>query len=339
MQNKKATAGDGHLDCEENKMQEQAENNKIKRLLRVIVCMLLISAVSLSALPLFSSLPVCGTACAAAKNAATVQKNDPVTKKQVLSALSKVRGGKALRTFNTSYRLGRTKSGRKLMRYVKKMQRRYGKFRFVVVDIKSGEGFSCDAKKKTYSASCLKGPYVAALCKYKPWSYKKSKWNMRRTIVVSNNDTYLSLRLRYGSKVMKKLMRSSRVHSFSAARRYTYVPPRDLAKLWVSVYWYFYRDKNKVSRKCRALYTHGYQSFIYRAMKGRFRVHAKPGWFPGGGYNVQNDAGIIMAKVKGKSRPYVVCVMTSACGRHKQLRKLVRLINNVHTDMCKQSMI
>ena len=294
-------------------MQEQAENNKSKRLLRVILCMLLISAVSLSALPLFSSLPVCGTACAAAKNAATVQKNDPATKKQVLSALSKVRGGKALRTFNTSYRLGRTKSGRKLIRYVKKMQRRYGKFR--------------------------KGPYVAALCKYKPWSYKKSKWNMRRTIVVSNNDTYLSLRLRYGSKVMKKLMRSSGVHSFSAARRYTYVPPRDLAKLWVSVYWYFYRDKNKVSRKCRALYTHGYQSFIYRAMKGRFRVHAKPGWFPGGGYNVQNDAGIIMAKVKGKSRPYVVCVMTSACGRHKQLRKLVRLINNVHTDMCRQAML
>ena len=70
MQNKKATAGDGHLDCEENKMQEQAENNKSKRLLRVILCMLLISAVSLSALPLFSSLPVCGTACAAAKNAA-----------------------------------------------------------------------------------------------------------------------------------------------------------------------------------------------------------------------------------------------------------------------------
>ena len=41
---------------EENKMQEQTENNKSRRLLRVILCTLLISAVSLSALPLFSSL-------------------------------------------------------------------------------------------------------------------------------------------------------------------------------------------------------------------------------------------------------------------------------------------
>ena len=260
----------------------------------------------------------------------------PAEKKELISALSHVKGGRVVRTFNSNYKIKRTRAGKKLIRYTKKLRRRYRKVRFVAIDIKTGEGFSFDAGKKTYSASCLKGPYVAALCKYKPRSYKKSKWNMRRTIVISNNDTYLALRLRYGSNVMKKLMRSSGVRSFKASRRYTYVPPRDLAKLWVSVYWYFYKDKNKVSEKCRALYTHGYQSFIYRAMKGKCKVHAKPGWFPGGGFNVQNDAGIIMAKVKGKSRPYVVCVMTSACGRHKQLRKLVRLINNVHTDMCRK---
>ena len=29
-------------------------------------------------------------------------------------------------------------------------------------------------------------------------------------------------------------------------------------------------------------------------MKKRWKVHAKPGWYPGGGFNVQNDAGIAL---------------------------------------------
>ena len=40
-------------------------------------------------------------------------------------------------------------------------------------------------------------------------------------------------------------------------------------------------------------------------------------------------------KVKHKSRPYVLAVMTSACGQHAKLRKLVRLVDAVHADMSK----
>ena len=257
-------------------------------------------------------------------------------RKQILRSMNAVSKKKAVRTFATDYRLKKSKAGRRLIAYTKKLQKRY-RIRYIAVDLKSGEGFASGAKNFMYSASCLKGPYVAALCKHKPGSYKRSRGMMRSTIVVSNNDTYKSLRRRYGSSCMKKLMKYSGVSSFDYRRRYTYVPVRDLGKLWVGTYWYFYSEKNRRSKACRRMYTHGYQSFIYSAMKGRFKVHAKPGWYPGGGFNVQNDAGIIMAKVAGKKRPYALAVMTSACGRHIKLRKLVRLINKVHSDIARRS--
>ena len=66
-------------------------------------------------------------------------------------------------------------------------------------------------------------------------------------------------------------------------------------------------------------------------------VLAKPGWFPGDNKDVLNDSGIVMAKVNGKRRPYVLTVMTQPFGNRAGLRKLVRYLDDVHKDMCKRS--
>ena len=256
------------------------------------------------------------------------------SKDDLLKLLSKASSSKSVKTFNSTYKLGKTKAGKSLLRTVSDLRKRY-KINFEMIDIQTGEGLSCSPHRYMYSASCLKGPFVASLNRWKPYS-RRSAGTMRSTIVWSDNNTYSALRSSYGSSTMSKLMRYSDVHSFDPYRKYAYLPTSDLAKLWVGTYWYFYKSTNANSTWCRNLYTHGYNSFIYQGMKTRGKkVHAKPGWFPGGGYNVQNDAGVVMAKVGGKSRPYIVSVMTSACGQYAKLRELVRAIDDVHTDMCR----
>lgn len=276
-----------------------------------------------------------GTSKTTTKKTTKKKKVKAKTKKQLLSQLDKLSSSKSLKAYNLKgYNLKKTKAGKKLLAYVKQLRKRY-KISIVMIDLKTGMGVSAAPKRVMYSASCLKGPYVASLNRWKPSSRKGSAGMMRSTIVQSNNNTYSALRNRYGSGTMKKMLSYSKVSSISYARKYSYLPVKDLAKLWVGTYWTFYKDTNKNSKWARSLYTHGTQSFIYQGMKGKFKVHAKPGWFPGGGFNVQNDSGVVMAKVNGKSRPYVLTVMTSACGQQKKLQKLVKLIDAVHTDMVK----
>lgn len=258
-------------------------------------------------------------------------KAKPRPMKELVDDLGKATGN-SVKSFNSDTDISKLKSGRALIKYVKQL-RKSSVISFVVIDVNTGEGFGANPRKKMYSASCLKGPYVAALCKYKPYSYSRSRSLMRSTVTVSNNDTYASLRKRYGHSPMRKLRSLTKATSFDPDWKYTYIRTRDLARLWVGTYWYFYRDKNKNSIKCRRMYTHGTQSFIYRGLKSRAVVHTKPGWYPGGGLNVQNDAGIVMAKYKGDYSPYIISVMTTANGQHKKLRKLVRLIDDVHRDM------
>lgn len=252
----------------------------------------------------------------------------------VSKAAAKNKGKKRLKVYNSTYKLSAHKAGRRLSRYVKHMAKSY-KVNIVMIDLTSGDTLSYSPRRSMYSASCLKGPYVAALNKWKSGSRSSSSGSMRETIVQSNNDTYASLRSHYGPAPMSKMYKYAGISTKGAGQYYRNLSTRDLAKLWVGTYWYFYRDTNKNSRWARSLYTHGHNSFIYQSMRGKAKVHAKPGWFPGGGYNVQNDAGIIMAKVNGKSRPYVVAIMSSACDQYGKLRKLVRLVDAVHTDMVK----
>lgn len=259
-----------------------------------------------------------------------------LSRKQLLGNVRKAPGGNSIKSFNTNYKVADTGSGRALASYTKKLKADY-KITYVMIDLSTGEGITCGSKNRMYSASCLKGPYVAALNKYRAGSVKKHKGLERQTIIMSNNITYAKLHSMYGSSPMKNMKKYSEVTSFASRSKYAYLPTRDLGKLWIGTYWYFYRNKNSNSDYCRSLYTHGYNSFIYKAMKGKKKVHAKPGWYPGCGYNVQNDAGIIMAKVDGSSRPYMIAVMTSACGRYSSLKTLVRKIDAVHTDMISEN--
>ncbi len=235
-----------------------------------------------------------------------------------------------VKVFNSDYDINKTKKGRKLLRYLRKMKKKY-RVSVVMIDLYSGAGFSSSSHTQMYSASCLKGPYVAAINRYRPGKANRYRSSQRQTIVQSNNVTYLMLRGAFGRNVIRKYCRRAGSTSYVGNHPYAYVLPKDLAKLWVENYWYFFRDTNRNSKKTRRLYTHGHLAFINHALKAT--VYTKPGWFPGAGKNTYNDAGIVMSKVNGEKRPYVVVVMSKGWGHKKELTGLVQLINSVHKEM------
>lgn len=250
------------------------------------------------------------------------------TRPQLIKAIAKAKGS-GLKVFGTSYSLN-SSAGKKLQKAIKALSRY--KLSFVMMDLTTGAGISYNPGKVQYSASTIKGPYVAAVNKYRPGSAASAHGTMSSTIKVSSNEGYASLRSRFGHSPMLKMMDYCGISSaeMNGNRNYTYLSSRTLAKLWIGTYWYYYRETNGRSAKVRNLHSHPLNSFIDRALSTPTRT--KPGWFPGGGYNVQNDAGVVLVD----GHPYVLAVMSSACGQYGKLATLVQAIDGVHADMVKK---
>lgn len=253
------------------------------------------------------------------------------TKSELIATVNKASGNKKLKAIGGSYNFN-SKAGKQLKSAIKSLKKY--KLSFVMIDIKTGKGISYSPNKVQYIASSIKGPYVAAANKYHP-NKVTSKWKktMSSTIKVSSNEGYSKVRKKFGHSTMKKMMKYCGISSKEMKwnRNYPYMSSKTLAKLWIGTYWYFYKDTNKNSKWARGLYKHPLNSFIDKGLSTPTRT--KPGWYPGGGYNVQNDAGIVLVN----GHPYVLAVMSSACGQYKKLSKLVKAIDAVHTDMIKQA--
>ena len=153
---------------------------------------------------------------------------------------------------------------------------------------------------------------------------------MTSTITVSSNEGYASLRNRFGAAPMTSFMSYTGITGkWSSSKWYPYYTARDLAKLWVGNYWYFFKETNKNSSWCRSIYTHSLNSPIYNAMKGKYATYSKPGWYPAAPYWVQNDAGIVMSD----DGPYLIVILSSACNQYGKLETLVKALDAVHSAM------
>ncbi len=199
---------------------------------------------------------------------------------------------------------------------------------FIMVDLTTGAGVAYDPNRTVYGASCVKGPYIASVCRSHPGSVNGSVSSlMNSTAVYSDNNTYQSLRSRFGSGCL------SSFSSYSGAglkdvSTWLDFTPKQLAKLWVGSYWYFFKDTNSKSSFCRNLFTHPNKSFIRPAVSSA--TYTKAGWgpFPKSG-NIYNDAGIVMAG----GRPYVVVIMSNGFFQDGKLRTLARAIDSYHASM------
>lgn len=221
-------------------------------------------------------------------------------------------------------------SGKRLRRAISAVESGGRSVGFVMVDLRSGATVSYNANRSYYSASSIKGPYVAAICQYVPAAVNGVRGTMQQTIAVSSNEGYSALRSRFGAYPMAALQKSVGGCGFPSGRNYSYMTPKDLAKLWVGCYDYFYVHGNQHSAWARNLYTNPLLSYIHGSLGGRYTTHTKPGWIAEGSYYLaRNDAGIVMAG----DRPYVLAVMSTAYGKDPQLSELVSAIDGVHSAM------
>lgn len=250
------------------------------------------------------------------------------TRAQLTKILNKAKGSSSgLKVFGGKYSFN-SKAGKQLKAAIKRLGRY--KLSFTMIDLKTGRGICYNPTKVLYIASSIKGPYVAAVNKYRPGSVSAGvRSTMSSTIKVSSNEGYSSLRRRFGNGIMRNMMDYCGISEkeMTSTRNYPYMSSRTLAKLWVGTYWSYYRETNSRSTWARALYAHPLNSFIDRGLSMPTRT--KPGWYPGGGYNVQNDAGVVLSS----DGHYVLAVMSSACGQYGSLASLVRAIDAVHADM------
>ncbi|MGI6737207.1 MAG: serine hydrolase [Anaerovoracaceae bacterium] len=258
----------------------------------------------------------------------------PMRRTQLLRTLAAADAGSSVASFHSSYRIDRTRAGRALQRQASALRDKYD-LAFVMIDLKSGQGAALAPGKTLYSASCLKGPYVASLNRSAPAGRLTADVDnlMKLTITQSDGAAYEELFNSFGSSYMRRMMAYSRVSSFSGAEKYDYLPVRDLAKLWVGTYWYFYRSTNSRSKTCRAWYADSLNSFIHQALHEKYTVNTKAGWIDSSLYRAQNDAGVVFAGDKNDRHPYILAVMSTACGEYDALSELVQRIDAVHEDM------
>ena len=204
---------------------------------------------------------------------------------------------------------------------------------FMLVDIETGKGIAYNADDVFYSASTVKGPYVAAMTYFYPESLASQDARISNVLVNSNNEAYFYLHNRYGNSPIVKWAEEA---GASGARlntgghnAFAFYSARDLAKLWMLNYSYFQYDET--GKKVASTYERALNSSIRTQIDGQYTVRSKAGWCPIGYPNpVYNDAGIVYAG----NKPYVLAVLSNVpSGNKSRLDSLFRNLISIHGSM------
>ena len=191
---------------------------------------------------------------------------------------------------------------------------------FIIIDLDTGKGISCNPDFDCHPASTIKAPFVASLAYFHPEAIETWHESMESTIRNSDNDSYDFLWMMYGSDSLEQWFALSDVDSrilFESYPRYT---PRDLAKLWSTTY-SFFSNHTEQAAICASWYTSSECSALYEQLGSTYEMYTKPGW-EYAEYASTNDAGIIWSNGK----PYLVSIMTNMPGDFESLRSFVASI-------------
>lgn len=197
---------------------------------------------------------------------------------------------------------------------------------FVMIDLATGQGVTCNADSEFYSASTIKGPYVASVASMYPGSVWGWQSTMRSTIEVSSNEGYMSLHNAYGTFPMRVWMSESGVNPSKSSLRYPWYTAKDLAKLWSRNYEFFCNESNGWISQW---YTSPLNSMIAQTVGSRYTTWSKPGWIASGVYQAANDSGIVWAG----DRPYLVTILTDASAQVSYLRDVIWALEAAHNEM------
>ena len=211
---------------------------------------------------------------------------------------------------------------------------------FVMIDITNGQGIAYNADEQFYSASTIKGHYVASLVYQQPEMLDYYYYSIAAILWYSDNDAYQDLydATNWSESIAQWYLEADTVLD-DYNHCYPYICARDMARLWLRNYEFFSSD-SEVAQELAGLYTTPNRSPINAVLGGIYTTYTKAGWEyetgileDGSRYAaVANDAGIVFAGENG-SQPFIIAIMSDLDGDLESLEDLVFVLNQAHDEL------
>ncbi len=198
---------------------------------------------------------------------------------------------------------------------------------FIMVDMDSGKGISYNPDQIIYSASTIKGLYVASLCAENPDAAKSHEQLIHSILEYSDNQAYASLRSMCGTAYISDWCNKAGVRGAIAYGNYTSYSARELCKLWLQNDTFF--NSGDWGSTVGSWYERPVVSPIHTKLGGQYTTRTKAGWLYTTPSRSANDAGIVYAN----NHRYALAIMTNAPGTLNLLEPLVSAINEAHNRM------
>ena len=198
---------------------------------------------------------------------------------------------------------------------------------FMMINLYTGEGVCYNPDADYYSASAIKGPYIASLVAAKPELIDSMGGTLSGIVMYSENERYSALRRSQGGVCLSDWYAASGIDS-SAFTNYNYprVSARILAKLWIHNYYFFNTDETGMS--IRTWYEDPINSAIdFSSIGLTCKTESKAGWICEGHYIASNDAGIIYPM---HSAPYLISVCSDIPANLEMLEPLCEALAKVY---------
>lgn len=129
---------------------------------------------------------------------------------------------------------------------------------FVAINARTGKSVARNADMRIFSASTIKAPFIAALCKYKAPNLGAWIEAMQNIIQWSSNEDYHDLANAYGTGYETAFIHESTFHvDYPYSYGYADLTPRELAKLWITVRSFIISNDTN-SGLFRSLFNRGY---------------------------------------------------------------------------------
>ena len=197
----------------------------------------------------------------------------------------------------------------------------------IMMDLAKGTGVACNPDAIFYSASTIKGPYVASLVEARPGTLRSEARRIQSVLRYSDNDAYTQLRGIYGPSSLSAWCASSAVRGNVASGNYTYYSARELAKLWARANMFF--SGSPVGAELGGWFQSPEISVIRSMLAGRYVTRSKAGWIGMAGYNATGDAGLVYAP----NGTYVMAILTNAPAQFHLLQDAVLAMDAAHSEM------
>ncbi len=217
---------------------------------------------------------------------------------------------------------------------------------FVMLNLYTGKGVAYNIDNSEYSASCIKGPYVASLVENQPDSLKYRAKTMQSILELSDNDAYNSLRGSYGRAPLVQLCEELQLDSQVSYHYYPFISARELAALWIHMY--IYLNTTEQGKEISDWYSHPNNSSIYTTLgiynseedttynmagskctgKG-YLTQSKAGWISSPNYRSTTEGGIIYPD---DGDPYLIAICTDIPADLIRLEPLCSTLNKIYEN-------